>query len=172
MRCFLGLDLDANSKLAIEAWREKALPPFEKPVPAANFHVTSVFLGQVTPVQLEPVLADMDNLDVTPFSMQFNMLGYWSKPAIFWLGCTHPHDSAGRLAQWLSSCVKRHGLSIENRPYVPHITLVRKARAAPPTPLFPPDFTLRFDTVHLFESVSGQHGVRYESRERWHLPLR
>jgi 2'-5' RNA ligase len=53
MRAFLGLSPDVKTKLAIELWRNKAFPCFYAPVPAANFHITLAFLGQISPKQLD-----------------------------------------------------------------------------------------------------------------------
>lgn len=167
MRYFLGLDPDAKTKLAIESWREKALPAFPNPVPIANFHVTSLFLGQVSEHQLEQLCTDIDGLDLPAFSMHLNQLGYWSKPKILFVGCQNPPPEAETLAHTLLGFAKQAKIVVQERPYVPHLTLVRKCPEHAPAPLFEPDFTCRFDALHLFESVSGKHGVHYPIRHTW-----
>ena len=167
MRCFLGLDLSPQSKLAIEQWRQKALPPFPHPVPAANFHVTSVFLGSIENHQLDDISRAIEKCEFDPVSITFNTLGFWSKPKILWLGSEHIPEEATNLAESLTTIAKQAGIQVQERKYIPHVTLVRKVHQEAPAPLFPPDFTCQFDKLHLFESVSGKKGVHYPSRLQW-----
>lgn len=169
MRCFLGLDLDGKSKLAIEQWREKALPHFAHPVPVANFHITSVFLGQIDNAQLDELTRAIDDCSFSPFSITLNKLGYWSKPRILWLGSESIPEQSIELASSLSSIAKQSNIPIQERPYIPHVTLVRKVTQETPAPLFMPDIECKFDTLHLFESLPGKHGVHYPSRAQWPL---
>lgn len=167
MRCFLGLDLDAKTKLAVQAWRDKSLLHFERPVPVANFHVTSVFLGQVDEHQLDHLCSQIDSLEFDSFTLQFDYLGYWSKPKILWLGSSQTSESATLLANTLSGFAKHCRLPIHEKKYTPHITIVRKAPEHSPAPLFDPSFECKFTALHLFESVSGKQGVRYPIRKSW-----
>lgn len=169
MRCFLGLDLDAKSKLAVEQWRDKAPPHFSHPVPAANFHITSVFLGQIDNFQLDQLTHAIEKCSFAPFSLRLDKLGYWSKPKILWLGSESVPNEAAELAEGLTSIAKQCKVTVQERPYVPHVTLVRKVNNNAPAPLFPPSIPCSFDTLHLFESVSGKHRVHYPSRAQWPL---
>lgn len=169
MRCFLGLDLDAKSKLAVEQWRSKALPQFPHPVPVANFHITSVFLGQIDSAQLDQLTHEIDQCSFAPVTLTLDKLGFWSKPKILWLGCQTIPPEVEELAQTLTSIAKQCKIPIQERRYIPHVTLVRKVMNDAPAPLFPPQITCKFDTLHLFESVSGRHGVHYPSRVQWPL---
>ncbi|WJG09971.1 RNA 2',3'-cyclic phosphodiesterase [Aliiglaciecola sp. LCG003] len=167
MRYFLGFDLSAKSKLAIEAWREKALPHYDSAVPARNFHITSVFLGQVNNHQMDALCSNIDNYEIRPFSLTFDTLGFWSKPRILWLGTTHTDSAAIAINKQLSDFSKQAGITIQTRPYVPHITLIRKAKDNPPAALIEPQFAIKVDKLHLFESVSGKQGVHYPIRQTW-----
>ena len=169
MRCFLGFDLDANSKLAIDNWRDKALPPFTHPVPAANFHVTSVFLGHLKPTQLDQICSDIDNCQFSPTSIALNKLGYWSRPKILFLGTEQTSDELETISHKLTSIAKSAGVQIHERPYKPHVTLVRKVTDGAPGAIIEPDFECKFSELHLFESVSGAKGVRYPIRYSWPL---
>ena len=169
MRCFFGLDLDAKTKLAVDNWRQKALPHFEHPVPAANFHVTSIFLGQIDDGQMDDLCRALEECSFDPFSLTLDQLGYWSKPKILWLGCNDIPAQATELAESLTLISKQCGIQVQERKYVPHVTLVRKVTGETPAPLFQPDINCHFDTLHLFESVSSKHGVHYASRAQWPL---
>ena len=169
MRCFLGLDLEPKSKLAVEQWRDKSLPPFPHPVPAANFHITSVFLGNINNGQMDELCREIESCSFDPVTLTLNKLGFWSKPKILWLGSESTSQPALAMADTLTGIAKRCGIQIQERKYVPHVTLVRKVGQNAPAPLFVPDITCHFDTLHLFESVSSHHGVHYASRAQWPL---
>lgn len=169
MRCFIGLDLAATPKLAIAQWRDKALPYFTKAVPVQNFHITLAFLDQVSLSQLDALCQELDSLDMPSFELTLDQLGYWSKPRILWLGCQHLPAALEGLAAEVSRIARQCHIPIQQRQYVPHVTLVRKAAETPPTPLLAPGFECTFKEFHLFESVSGENGVRYPIRKSWPL---
>lgn len=171
MRYFLGFDLAAKDKLAIEHWRSISLPHFERSIPAKNFHVTSVFLGQITPQQLDKLTQSIEQCyeSFAPFELHMNSYGYWAKPKILWLGSSGDIRSASGITARLSELSQQAGITVSNKTYVPHVTLVRKAPTQPPSPLLAPDFILKFTQLHLFESVSGKGGVQYPIRQSWKL---
>ncbi|GAA0853772.1 RNA 2',3'-cyclic phosphodiesterase [Aliiglaciecola litoralis] len=174
MRYFLGFDLAVKSKLDIDAWRHKSLPSFEAAVPASNFHITAVFLGQITDRQLEMLSLGLDELTMQPQQFSLDMMGYWSKPKILWLGCTNVNDSVYQLYTSLIEVCKKSTIELPNRDYKPHVTLVRKVSANPPAALLAPNFVINVDKLHLFESVSGKQGVHYPIRQSWEMrkPIR
>ncbi len=170
MRAFLGLSPDSNTKLAIEAWREKALPGFNHPVPAANFHVTLCFLGELNDKQYEVMAQGIEQIsDIKAFSVHLNTLGYWPKPKAFWLGCDAPEPSHLNLVKRLTSIARQSKISIPKQAYKAHLTLARKCVENPPAALIAPDFLWQAKAFHLFESVSTRQGVRYQIRESWPL---
>jgi 2'-5' RNA ligase len=63
----------------------------------------------------------------------------------------------------------RLGLRAEERPYVPHVTLLRNARRAPARNTFSP-IDWRAREFVLVESVAANGGSGYEVIARW--PLR
>nr|WP_136250379.1 RNA 2',3'-cyclic phosphodiesterase [Ningiella ruwaisensis] len=169
MRYFLGLDIDAKSKLAIEQWRNKALPHFVGSVPAANFHITLVFLGQVQAHQLEDLTARIDEIAKPKIDLHLDSLGYWSKPKILFLGATATSQGLIQLANQLGTAANGSGLNVRQGIYIPHLTLVRKVKDNPPNALISPSFRCQFSHMHLFESVSTKTGVRYPIRATWIL---
>ena len=47
MRLFFGFDLPLDSKTRIAAWRDRFVRADGRSVPAANFHITLAFLGEI-----------------------------------------------------------------------------------------------------------------------------
>ncbi|WP_185969261.1 RNA 2',3'-cyclic phosphodiesterase [Aliiglaciecola sp. M165] len=171
MRYFLGFDLSAKDKLAIEHWRSISLPHFERSIPAKNFHVTSVFLGQVTTTQLDLLTQSIEHCheNFKPFELHLDQYGYWSKPKILWLGCSGNIQAATQIHGRLKELSQQAGIVVSTKPYVPHVSIVRKAPNDPPSSLIAADFKVNFDQLHLFESVSGKSGVQYPIRQSWRL---
>jgi 2'-5' RNA ligase len=160
MRAFFGLSPDENTKLAIEAWRINAFHPFNAPVPAANFHVTLAFLGNVAVKQLDTLYRLIDEMPkVKTFDVSLNQLGYWARPKAFWLGCQQTASEHLLLAKHLHEIVNKSGLLLQDQDYVAHLTLARKCKVRPPAPLFPANFQWNTDQFHLFESKSSSEGV-------------
>ena len=170
MRAFFGLSPDVTTKLAIQAWRNKAFPHFDAPVPAANFHVTLAFLGQVSPKQLDALCEAVEQIsEIHTFDISLNQVGYWSKPKALWLGCKETQKEHLQLAKSLSQIANSIGLQLPKQDYIAHLTLARKCSVNPPAALIEPTFTWRNAEFHLYESVSGNKGVSYHIRHTWPL---
>ncbi|MFT5312226.1 MAG: 2'-5' RNA ligase [Paraglaciecola sp.] len=171
MRLFFALEPTGQDKLAIEYWRNKALPCFKKSVPPANFHITLAFLGQTTSAQLDALIQEVDKLSLPPiFAVHLSNVTYWPKPKVLCLACEKTARAHSTLAHTLNNAGLSAGLSLHKREYHPHLTLARKCPENPPAPIIEPSFSMDFSEFHLFESVSTTKGVMYQSRCRWSLP--
>lgn len=171
MRAFVGLEPDATTKLAIENWRNKVLPPFNQLVPAANYHITLAFLGQINLDQQDRLEQHMQLIDnITEFKVHLDILGYWPKPKALWLGCSQPAKLHLDLVKILSCAAHSANIVMQKRDYQAHLTLVRKCTHNPPAPLLAPDFAWRAGAFHLYESVSTANRVSYVIKKTWRLP--
>jgi len=171
MRAFFGLSPDANTKLAIDTWRNTAFAHLDGPVPAANFHVTLAFLGNVSTIKLDTIDHLIDEMPcVAAFDVSLNQLGYWPKPKAVWLGSQQTAIEHLILAKHIREIANKSGLQLQDRDYIAHLTLARKCKVKPPGPTFPANFKWHADQFHLFESKSSPQGVSYPIRQSW--PLR
>lgn len=196
MRTFIGLDLAGNTKMALESWREQALPdvprrealvqpPAKKrrgakspspntaqpfAVPTVNLHMTLCFLGAITPRQHEALIAETDALSFQPFDLHLDTTGVWNGPKILFAAPSAPPQELLELARGVRKAARAAGLHVEGKTFRPHVTLVRKAGPTMPIPLLTPDIHCHFADFHLFESVSTPTGVTYPIRHTW--PLR
>ncbi|WP_166423442.1 RNA 2',3'-cyclic phosphodiesterase [Paraglaciecola sp. 20A4] len=168
MRVFFALTPPPPTKLAIEAWREKAFPHFISPVKASNFHITLAFLGQISEPQLDTLSQYLDSqLNIKSFSLTLDYLGYWSKPKALWIGNTHVPKPQLDLVELLYKAAQNSGISVQKRDYISHLTLARKCHENPPAPLLEPSFTFKNSEVTLYQSVSTDHGVMYRPLAEW-----
>ncbi|WP_200178331.1 RNA 2',3'-cyclic phosphodiesterase [Ectothiorhodospira mobilis] len=132
-----------------------------RPVPAANLHLTLVFVGRVDGTQLRCLETSARRVVFTPFSFQLRALGMFPGPRVLWLGAAEPAQPLARLAGALAGVLATDcGHRPETRPYRPHVTLARRLRhPVPPTPVAP--VTWRVQRFCLVESVDTPAGPRY-----------
>jgi len=169
MRLFFGLKPDPQTAMAIVAWRERSLPPVQRPVAMDNLHITLDFFGQVQDRQLEEIVESVDKVQVNPFEISLNQLGFWSKAKILWIGSKEAPDEIFELAGFLSKLRRRMALRSQKRDYLPHLSIARKCEVPPPASLLPPDFSIHADSFYLFESVNIKSGMRYQPIHEWLL---
>jgi 2'-5' RNA ligase len=102
------------------------------------------------------------------FSLIFDRLGYWPRPKVVWCMPSDIPSALLDLAARLDAACVACGLPADTRAYVPHLTLLRKARQAPPVPEMPATtWTVRdFALIH---SETRSEGVVYTVLKRWAL---
>lgn len=134
-----------------------------------NLHVTLAFLGPTTPAEYEAFLALGAALRGETFELALDTVGHWRHNRIVWAGASTLPPALRALAATLTQRLFDLRWRIDERPYTPHVTLVRDARRAPAARdvLLPP---WRVRGFALVESVSTPGGVRYTPRAHW--PLR
>lgn len=136
---------------------------------AETMHITLAFLGEVPLDRLPAAQAAADRVRVSPFCMRLDRLGFWRHNRIFWAGCSETQRELADLAGQLQSRLRDAGFALEDRPFAPHVTLVRKVVGKPGAePLSPAiEWTCReFLLVH---SVPSAEGSAYQPLARWHV---
>lgn len=167
MITFFALQPGADMRQEIAEWRERVLPPFERPVNAANLHITLAYLGETGPWQLEQLLTSPAAIGLTPFELTLDHMGYWPKPKVVWLGASSVPETPLRLAKSLNHLAGSLRLKRDKVAYTPHLTLARKISIPPPAPADPPSFQLRFTEFVLMESIRSATGANYRVLERF-----
>lgn len=163
MRLFFALQPDPRTCLDIGSFRERTLPPLDRPVPIANLHVTLAFLGEVKEDRMEELVELAASVPVTPFDLTFNELGYWPKPRILWIGASTIPPALLDVVQGLAGVARTLRLQVNKRQYRAHITIARNCRTAPPASALPPAIAASFAGFTLFRSRMTRAGVRYEA---------
>jgi 2'-5' RNA ligase len=172
MRLFLGFPVPDALSLELMGVRDQAIQRMAAirplPVVAGNFHMTLIFLGEVTAAKMEQIAAVTEQFCAVQSALRLQLQRGHCFP-----------DSAGRVfaaeAQLTSGLSRFHRLLQEalgepaGRPLRPHITLARLPRAFVPAPDMPLDLSYEITELCLYESEQSQWGVRYRVRRRWPL---
>ena len=97
-----------------------------KPVPAENFHITLAFLGHLEAAGLAAARAAAEAAVGECFELVLERLGFWAEARVVWLGPAAIPAAGSRFAVTLRDALRAHGLNVDIRPFLPHLTLARK----------------------------------------------
>lgn len=131
-------------------------------------HLTLVFLGEVDDDKI-PLLASLAApAQVPAFRLRFDRYGWWKHNRIVWAMPTETPTSLAELVQSLEAGLRQEGFAFDQRPYVPHITLLRRARQRPEAVELPAAEWEVKEFV-LVRSLQTDEGSVYEVVGRWPL---
>ncbi len=102
-------------------------------VRAENIHLTLVFLGEVSVNRLDAlcqVANEVRGAGVQTFDFAIEEVHYWKHNRIAYAGTAKVPQGLLDLANALQSALFAGGFAFDRQAYVPHITLVRKARCS------------------------------------------
>jgi len=167
-RLFFALWPDVELQRALYKVGRTIAPSGGKPMAARNLHITLAFLGTIDTDRRLCMEAAADAIHLPPFELVLDCAGFWPRPQVVWLGCTAVPPALQALAAGLNRAMAACGLTPENRPYSPHLTVQRKARQGPRQ--------LDINTVHwavgdfvLVQSLTLPEGAQYQVVRRWPL---
>lgn len=126
IRLFAAADIpDEHKTTLLKA--QKAFPglPWTS---AKQIHLTMRFIGEVDVDQFDRVVECLNDVSVPPFSLRPAGTGFFPdavKPSIFWFGLQASPELL-KLKQKVDTALNKSiGLALENRNFIPHITLLR-----------------------------------------------
>jgi 2'-5' RNA ligase len=129
-RLFFALWPDPDLRMALaELAREVAREARGRATVQANLHLTLAFLGDQPAQQVQPLQALASALGGRRFELALDEIGCFVRAGIAWLGASTPQPELGALQGRLALALRAAGFSIDERPYAPHLTLARHARA-------------------------------------------
>lgn len=110
-----------------------AVPSLAGPAPRElrpEDHLTLQFFADLSPEQVPLVLESVRGASSTaePFDLELRGVGAFPdarRPRVLWAGVSSGSDELHALADQLRQALAGHGFALEERPYVPHLTLAR-----------------------------------------------
>ena len=133
MRLFYALVPSEQEKQKILRWQENLETASESGrfPPTENLHMTLQFLGELPPERVETLKEILTAAARTsgPFSLTLNAYGWFAgkgQERLWYLTGSSPE--AARLSHTLGQLLAEHDFVIENRDFIPHITLARRCK--------------------------------------------
>ena len=184
---FLALDIVETDKAMLAQWRNEQLTLPFKAINQDNFHITLAFLGLINNTQqthlthsinqqidsiqqyLSPLFQHQSTLPITLSEMD-----YFKKPKVLHLMPADCPDWLLQLHKTLVEISHQCNISIESRPYIPHLSLYRKAKFSSNSDLLMLNQSLdaqqlNIKSFSLYHSFSTNNGVYYQPIETWLL---
>jgi RNA 2',3'-cyclic 3'-phosphodiesterase len=132
-----------------------------------NVHLTLVFVGDVAVERLAELKVVAGTVRGSPFELVLDQFGYWRHNRIVWASLLSVPEALRELVGSLESRLQHAGFEFDQRPYAPHLTLLRDARAPGVAARLHLDWAVR-DFV-LVESARDDEGPAYRVVARWEL---
>ena len=102
-----------------------------------NLHMTLVFVGNATDEEIARMSAAARSVRMRPFTVRIDRCQYWRHNRILWAGGAAPPEVL-QLSQDLRAALDGADVKFDHKAFVPHITLLRNARAPQSLPLIEP----------------------------------
>lgn len=149
-------------------------------IPARNFHVTVVFVGEVPQPRVTEVMAAAAATSAPAFTLALDRIEAWSGSNVLVLSGTPVPPELATLVTRLRSSLMSRQIRLQHEVYRPHITLARNLpRASPaPSPRSSPKATAEsvewrvewpVNEFALIESTVTRSGSDYQVLARWPL---
>lgn len=134
-----------------------------------NLHLTLHFLGATPPDKEDALKSELAGLPLPPAFCEtldrFLPFPSWSRAGVFTLASPAASPPLAALWNLLAPLLKKHGLEIQERTLMPHVTLARfQRRVRLSLEAFPALTPVRFavETLTLYESIPTKKGSQYE----------
>ena len=132
-----------------------------------NIHLTLIFLGQVQQHREQQLRKQLRTLDVKQFDLELDEAGAFTHCRIKRVGPRIIPNGLKDLQQEFKHISHERGFHTGERPYKPHVSLLRKAKTKPEQAIEP--IPWKVDRYCLIESKLKDNGVQYEILEEFQL---
>jgi len=167
MRLFLALWPEATLQEAMGRFASEIVRAAGGRATAVpKIHLTLAFLGNVEPDVCRCVEAAVATVEARAFTLKLDRIGSF-RTGVVWLGASAPSAPLSELQAVVAERLGRCGIALEVRPFVPHVTLVRKCRERVSRALAPIEW--RVERFRLVASERGPEGSRYRCLSEYPL---
>jgi 2'-5' RNA ligase len=167
LRLFFALWPDAAARAALE----RSAAAIQRVVGGRatrgdSIHMTLAFLGATEPARLDELTAAASGVPVAPFELVLDEAGFWKHKRLAWAGASETPAALKAMVGGLRTALAEARFAFDPKPFVPHVTLVRKAR---PGFALPPLDPIRWQVegFALVRSVTRPAGSDYFVEARW-----
>lgn len=174
MRIFIAYRMDEQAKNEIHFIQEQVKPiypngRFKQP---KNMHMTLKFIGEVTMDQYERLITEIDRTicEYEGLNIELNQLGFFgnsTKKHTLWIGC-QAQPSMIQMSEEMTRCAISAGISVNQTPFVPHITLAQHGTLLSELPKIE-TVNVQFNQVCIFLSSRIEGELIYQPLKCWEL---
>ncbi|MCB1865383.1 MAG: RNA 2',3'-cyclic phosphodiesterase [Chromatiales bacterium] len=132
----------------------------------ADIHLTLAFAGNCTAAQRDCLIAAADRYRGAPFDLAITRLGWWARPRVVWAAPAETPAALHMLAETMAAALDACALALDDRPYQPHLTLIRGAATAPDLDSHG-SWIWNVTRFGLYESAPQRSGTRYRCLADW-----
>ena len=136
-----------------------------RPMPAEKIHITLAFLGRIEPARHAVAAGVGGSAGGSPIEMTMDSVGSFRKARVGWAAPSRRAHELESLQAGLAARLRAAGFDLDDRPFDPHATLVRKIdKPVPRAPVAP--IAWRSGALTL---VRTEGDGRYSIVESWKL---
>ena len=131
IRSFIAFDMENEQVLSRLSAAQKLLVETGadlRPVAPQNIHVTTRFLGDISPAMVDKVYEAMKKVKFTPFNIQLRGLGVFPSlnyPRVVWAGMTEGVEQLKSIFTQLEPQIRALGFAADAYGFSPHLTIAR-----------------------------------------------
>jgi RNA 2',3'-cyclic 3'-phosphodiesterase len=167
LRLFFALWPDVVTRSALESLaRVTVAVTGGRAVAADNLHLTLAFLGERPAAMVPDLCALASKIEVTPLTLLLDNVGCWRKTGIAWLSTGNRAPGLLVLRERMVAALATLRIVIDERRFMPHVTLARRVESTLTRHLAPP-IEWNVDSFALVASTLDPGGVRYEVLRTW-----
>jgi RNA 2',3'-cyclic 3'-phosphodiesterase len=132
-----------------------------------TLHITLVFLGDTPVERIEDLRRIGASMDIGKFSLSLDRAACWRHNKLGFLSPTESPPQLMQLVYGLEEKLEAAGISFDERPYKPHLTLLRNTRCTTQIPFEPIFWDI--EEYALVSSSTTETGPTYQLIGRWPL---
>jgi 2'-5' RNA ligase len=167
LRLFFALWPGDAARAALERWSAAIqCVAGGRATRGASIHMTLAFLGDTDADRLDALKAASAHVGVRPFDLVLDQPGFWKHNHLVWAGATELPAALATLVNDLRAALAAARFAFDPKPFVPHVTLVRKVPAGFVMPVLQP---IRWSVTGfvLVRSVMRPAGSDYLVEGQW-----
>ncbi len=138
-------------------------------VAANRIHLTLAFLGDIPVARIDELYAIGEALQAEQFELELTRTGIWKRSGVGWIAPGLLPDALEQLVVALRHHLAEAGFFVEQRPFMPHVTLLRNVRREVKERQVKAPYRWMVHKFSLVRSQTFQTGPVYTSLRDWHL---